>query len=93
MTLAAKMLQLPRNIVKERAAVLRELGNNIQKNLMNSLINTTVSGLIEKCENNISSGKTDNYLDFIIKDSITVNTIIRNMKIIGVENNRLLCIM
>ena len=92
MTLASKMLQLPRNIIKERAAILRKLANNIKLNLLNSLINTKVNGLIEKCENNISYGKTDNFLEFIIKEPIEVNTILKNIKIIGIEDGKLVCI-
>ncbi len=91
MTLAAKMLQLPGSVIKERAAILRELASNIKLNLMNSLINTTTNGLVEKCDNNISYGKTDNYLDFTIKESIPINTIVKHMKIIGIENNKLVC--
>ena len=87
------MLQLPRNIIKERASILRKLASNIKLNLLNSLINTEINGLIEKCEDNISYGKTDNYLEFIIKEPIEVNTILKNMKIIGVENDKLVCIL
>ena len=91
MTLAAKMLQIPRNIIKERAFILRELASTIKNNLLNSLINTKVNGLIEKCENNISYGKTDNYLEFAIKTPIEINTVMKNMQVIGVENDKLLC--
>lgn len=91
MTLASKMLQIPRNIIKERAAILRELASNIKNKLLNSLINAKINGLVEKCENNISYGKTDNYLEFIIKNPIEINTVIKNMKVIGVENDKLLC--
>ncbi|MBR1944117.1 MAG: tRNA (N(6)-L-threonylcarbamoyladenosine(37)-C(2))-methylthiotransferase MtaB [Alphaproteobacteria bacterium] len=91
MTLASKMLQIPRNIVKERASILRALGNNIKINLLNSLINTRLNGLIEKCEDNISYGKTDNYLEFIIQKPIEINTIVKNMLVIGIKDNKLLC--
>ena len=92
MTLASKMLQLPRNIIKERASILRELASNIKLNLMNSLINTKINGLIEKLERNISYGKTDNFLEFIIKEQIKPNTILKNMQVIGIENGKLVCI-
>lgn len=91
MTLASKMLQIPRNIIKERAAIMRKVANNIKIDLLNSLINTRVNGLIEKCEDNISYGKTDNYLEFIIKQQIEPNTILKNMIVIGVESDKLLC--
>lgn len=93
MTLASKMLQIPRNIIKERASILRELASTIKNNLLNSLINTRINGLVEKCENNISYGKTDNYLEFVIKTPIEVNTVVKNMQVIGVENDKLLCVV
>lgn len=92
MTLASKMLQLPRNIIKERASILRELANNIKLSVMNSLVNTKINGLIEKSESNISYGKTDNFLEFIIKEQIKPNTILKNMQVIGIENGKLVCI-
>ena len=85
------MLQIPRNIIKERASILRKIASNIKLDLLNSLINTRLNGLIEKCEDNASYGKTDNYLEFVIKKSIKVNTIVKNMLVIGVENDKLLC--
>ena len=91
MTIAAKMLQLPKNIIKERAAILRTLADNIKLNFLNSLINTKINGLIERCENNIAYGKTDNFLEFIIKKPIEVNTIMKNMKVTGIEDIRLVC--
>ena len=91
MTLASKMLQIPRNIIKERASILRKIASNIKLDLLNSLINTRVNGLIEKSENTASYGKTDNYLEFVIKKSIEVNTIVKNMLVIGIENGKLLC--
>ena len=58
---------------------------------MKSFIGTTINGLIEKNSGNTSFGKTDNYLDFIVKQHVPVNTILYDMLVIDIQDDKLLC--
>ena len=90
-TIASKLLQLPKHVILKRAAVLRQLASKLKLNLMKSFIGTTINGLIEKNSENTSFGKTDNYLDFIVKQHVSVNTILYDMLVIDIQDDKLLC--
>lgn len=88
-TVASRMMQLPRSVVLARAKKLRQLNKELRSNLQQSLVGTKVSGLVEKSENGCSFGKTDNFLDFMINEEIPINTVVKQFKIIGVQNDKL----
>jgi threonylcarbamoyladenosine tRNA methylthiotransferase MtaB len=66
-TLAASMVQLPRDIILKRAKILREKASSAKTKLFASLVGQEVSGLIEEFDGEFSIGKTDSFLPFKIK--------------------------
>lgn len=83
-TLAATMLQLPKNVIQSRAKDLRRIANEASKKAMIRQIHNTRSCIIEKCELNTSFGKTDNYLPIKINRVINAPCI-ADCKIIGFD--------
>ena len=83
-TPAAKMPQIPVNVRKERAARLRELGDQLYMNLLQKMVGTTQAVLVENDE----SGWTENYLRVILNTKVSPGKIVQ-VKIKGVENNAL----
>ncbi|MDR0695808.1 MAG: tRNA (N(6)-L-threonylcarbamoyladenosine(37)-C(2))-methylthiotransferase MtaB [Holosporales bacterium] len=63
-TLAAKMPQLPHEVIFERAKILRDKANAAQQKLFNSLIASEIPGIVEKSVGNTIYGKTDSFLRF-----------------------------
>ena len=89
-TPAAKMPQLPIKIIKERAKILRDHGQQQLQKYLKQQINQTHKILIEK--NNI--GKTENFLDAEIinlQPEQTLNNHIFELKINNIEGNKLIC--
>lgn len=85
-TVAAKMIQLPRKIIHERAARLRDKSQQARENLFQSLVGKFVSGMVEKSENGITYGKTNSFIPFITKSKLKPKTIIQgNVK--NFDNN------
>lgn len=76
-TVAAKLIQLPRTIIHERAARLRAKSQQAKKNLFQSLIGKSVSGLVEKSDNGITYGKTNSFIPFITKSKLKPKTIMQ----------------
>jgi len=88
-TPASKMPQIPTKIIKERARILREVGNLELQKFMQKNINKKSKILLEK--NNF--GKSENFLDVKIVDDLQSNIKVGSMvevEIIGIENNHLL---
>jgi len=88
-TPASKMPQIPTKIIKERARILREMGNLELQKFMQKNINKKSKILLEK--NNF--GKSENFLDVKIVDDLQSNIKVGSMvevEIIGIENNHLL---
>ena len=76
-TPAAKMPQVPKDIIKKRAKVLREEGNRqMQKYLQNQIGNSAVM-LVEKVKENISYGKSQHFTKIKIKDTIKEGEIVK----------------
>lgn len=88
-TIAAGMIQIPRNKILERAKILREKATNAKEKLLKSLIGTTVSGMIENSENNISFGKTDSFIPFVIPRKLPPTTIIKDALVSGSKDGSL----
>lgn len=89
-TVASRMMQLPRNEILYRAKRLRGLAKELKLKLQQSLIGTKISGLVEKCKNGQSFGKCDNYLDFVINNEIPINTVIQNLIVTDVQDDKLI---
>ncbi len=89
-TVASRMMQLPRNEILDRAKRLRELAKELKLKLQQNLIGTKISGLVEKCKNGQSFGKCDNYLDFVINNEIPINTVIQNLIVTDVQDDKLI---
>ncbi|GHT88246.1 threonylcarbamoyladenosine tRNA methylthiotransferase MtaB [Alphaproteobacteria bacterium] len=88
-TLAAQMIQLPKDVVLNRAKILREKAQQAKLKLFHNMQGKIVSGIIEKCENGISYGKTDSFISFSIKKPLSTNEIASNMLITGYTENEL----
>jgi threonylcarbamoyladenosine tRNA methylthiotransferase MtaB len=90
-TLAASMIQIPRNVILERAKILREKADETLKKLLDSLVGKDISGIIEKVEYGNSFGKTDSFLPFKIKEKLlNSEEVVGNFKVMGVEDNLLI---
>ena len=88
-TPASKMPQIPAKIIKERARILREVGNLELQKFMQKNINKKSKVLLEK--NNF--GKSENFLDVKIVDNFQSNVKVGSMievEVIDIENNHLL---
>ena len=88
-TPASKMPQIPTKIIKERARILREVGNLELQKFMQKNINKKSKILLEK--NNF--GKSENFLDVKIVDNFQSNLKVGSIievEITDIENNHLL---
>ncbi|MFN7039219.1 MAG: tRNA (N(6)-L-threonylcarbamoyladenosine(37)-C(2))-methylthiotransferase MtaB [Alphaproteobacteria bacterium] len=84
-TPAARMPQIEKKIRKERAAMLREAGNNELNKFLNSQINTHVKVLMETEK----QGRAENFTQVILNNSFNVGNLI-DATIIGIENGNLI---
>ncbi len=66
-TVAAQMIQLPRTTINSRAKILRDVAQDALSLAMTQNIGQTRSCIIEKCDDGVSVGKTDNYLPVKVK--------------------------
>ena len=88
-TPAALMPQVPKNIIKKRARILREEGTRqLQKYLQNQIGNSAIM-LVEKVKENISYGKSQHFTKIKIEDIIKEGEIVK-CKITNI-NNDILC--
>ena len=76
-TPAAKMPQLPREIVKSRARLLREEGAKQMQNYLINQIGNTSTILIEQIKDNFAYGKTEQFTKVKIKDPVKVGAIVK----------------
>ncbi len=83
-TPAVKLKQLPVNVRKERAKILRDLGNQKYADLLKQMVGKTVSVLVESDK----KGWTENYLHVILNSNAPVGQII-SVQIKGVQDNAL----
>ena len=75
-TVAAKMIQIPSQIVHERAKILREKAHQAKEKLFQSLVGKPVTGVIEKSENGNSFGKTNSFVPFCLAGKLHPRTLI-----------------
>lgn len=75
-TPAARMPQLDGTVIKERARLLREKGEQAVAQAFQQFIGKTVNVLVEEVEENIIKGKTDHFASIHISGSAGVASII-----------------
>ena len=85
-TPAARMPQVPREIIKKRAKLLREAGNKEMKKLLKKQIGNYASVLVEKVNDNSSFGKSQHFIKTKIDKKINIGQII-NCKITDFNDN------
>tara|TARA_B100000579_G_scaffold434210_1_gene454567 strand:+ start:2753 stop:4021 length:1269 start_codon:yes stop_codon:yes gene_type:complete len=85
-TPAALMPQVPRNIIKKRAKILREEGKKQMENYLLKQIGNTALILVEKSDGNMSLGKSQHFIKIEINDKIKEGEIVKCM-ITKVNNN------
>jgi threonylcarbamoyladenosine tRNA methylthiotransferase MtaB len=85
-TPATNMPQVPNKIIKKRAKILRDLGNENLKKYLNKQVGTKKRVLIEKVKNSVSIGKSQHYTKIEIPESLTVGSIVECV-ITNVHNN------
>ena len=83
-TPAVKLKQVPVNIRKDRAKILRELGQKQYANLLQSMVGKKVSVLVESDK----MGWTENYLHVILNEKVAPGQLIQVL-IKGVQDNAL----
>ena len=75
-TPAARMPQVPKDIIKKRARILRNLGNSNLKKYLNNQIGSKVKVLIEQVKDGISIGKSQHFTKIEIPQILHVGSII-----------------
>jgi len=88
-TVAAQMIQLPRNVVLDRAKRLREKSCSAKKSLFKSMVGKTVDGMIESCEGDVAFGKTNSFVPFVIDSKLKPTTLIKKAIISGFDEESL----
>lgn len=76
-TPAARMPQLKKDIIKERAKILRNKGAERLTSKLAAYVGQTVNVLVEESENGVMKGKTDHFAPIILQGSATVASVIR----------------
>lgn len=74
-TPASRMPQVPRALIKERAAYLRQKGDQMLQKLFDRWLGRTVNFLIEteNSQSDLSLGKTDQFIPVQIKGALPIN--------------------
>jgi threonylcarbamoyladenosine tRNA methylthiotransferase MtaB len=78
-TPAARMPQVPKNIIKQRAKLLREAGEKQMNRYLGTQIGTSAIMLVEKTKENISFGKSQHFTKIVINDVIKEGEIVHCM--------------
>ena len=80
--------QIDEHIKKERVKKLIDLSNELEHNYLERHLNQVVEVLFETCNNDISSGHTDNYLMVKVNKEIKSNTLVK-VKVKRIKDNYL----
>ena len=78
-TPAAKMPQVPRAIIKERARALREEGNTQMKEYLKNQIGNSAIMLVEQVKDNFSYGKSQHFTKIKLSNNIAEGKVIKCM--------------
>lgn len=80
-TLASTFMELPKNIVVDRAQRLREKSDKVRHKLYESFMGKKVNMIVEKIHDGFSSGKTDHFIPIKIKGEYEVSDILKDIQI------------
>jgi len=78
-TLASRMPQVPKHIIKQRARILRKAGSQQMNKYLRTQIGTSTYMLVEQTKENISLGKSQHFIKIAVKDSIKEGEIVQCM--------------
>ncbi len=78
-TPAALMPQVPINIIKKRASILREAGNKQMQKYLKSQIGNSATMLVEQVKENYTYGKSQHFTKIKIKNNIEIGKIVKCM--------------
>ena len=78
-TPAARMPQVPKNIIKQRAKLLREAGERQMNKYLSTQIGISAIMLVEQTKENISFGKSQHFTKIEINDVIKEGEIVHCM--------------
>ncbi len=87
-TKAEELKEVPANIKKERVKELIKLSQELERKYLEKFVGKNVEVLIEKCENGISIGHTDNYLRVKVREEVEPNTFVK-VKIVRLDDTNL----
>ncbi|PPR46072.1 MAG: Threonylcarbamoyladenosine tRNA methylthiotransferase MtaB [Alphaproteobacteria bacterium MarineAlpha5_Bin8] len=78
-TPAALMPQVPKNIIKKRASILRDIGNEQMQKYLKSQIGNSAMMLVEQVKENFTYGKSQHFTKIKIKKNIKEGKIVKCM--------------
>ena len=78
-TPAALMPQVPKNIIKKRASILRDIGNEQMHKYLKSQIGNSAMMLVEQVKENFAYGKSQHFTRMKIKNNFKEGKIIKCM--------------
>jgi tRNA A37 methylthiotransferase MiaB len=81
------------DVIKTRTKKLVKIGKDLSDNVLKSFVGKTVNFLVEKRQKSLVFGKTDHFLQIILRDhseSLTIGNVSRAV-VYSVENNHLIC--
>lgn len=87
-TIASQMIQLPRDVILDRAKKLRIKAGEAKQTLFKSLIGKKIKGIVESSADGVSTGKTDSFVPFSIKQTINPSSII-NFEVIDFSTDHI----
>ena len=76
-TPAARMPQIPKDIIKKRAKILREEGNRQMQIYLENQIGNSTTMLVEQVKENISYGKSQHFTKIKIQETIKEGAIVK----------------
>lgn len=89
-TVASNMIQLPKNVILERAKILREKAQDAKLKLLKNMVGKKVSGIVEKYADGISFGKTDSFIPFSINLSSQPSDILQDLTVVGYDEEKII---
>ncbi|MDR1488177.1 MAG: MiaB/RimO family radical SAM methylthiotransferase [Holosporales bacterium] len=89
-TLASTLVQLPYNVIHERAKILRQNSEEQLAILLKSFVGKTVNFMVEREENGVLFGKTDHFLQIKTEKSYKIGEIVTETEVISSNSNFLI---
>jgi threonylcarbamoyladenosine tRNA methylthiotransferase MtaB len=91
-TIAAGFIQLPRDVIKKRASLLRAKGKTAYESLLRSFVGGIDNLIIERLDDGVVYGKTDHFLPIKVENAKDAKEgdVIKNCLITSFNENELL---